>query len=135
MWIGEVDEDYFAVFPVAPGTTPAVKVLGEQFLTSTTAETVHRTVSDSEKHEFFEKHLASKIDGIRPDCLRAEVCLYTNTVDDDFLIDRDARSDRILVMSPCSGHGFKHSAGLGEAVAELMSAGRSTLDLSPFAAR
>ena len=135
MWVGTTDEDYFAVFPVPPGGTPAVKVLGEQFLTTTTPETVDRTVSDAEAQAFHERFIEPHVLGIRPRCVRAEVCLYTNTADDHFLIDTDPRSDHILVMSPCSGHGFKHSAALGEAVAERVATGASTLDLTPFAAR
>jgi sarcosine oxidase len=35
-------------------------------------------------------------------------------------------------MSACSGHGFKHSAALGEALAERLLQGRSVIDLAPF---
>jgi len=40
-----------------------------------------------------------------------------------------------LVMSPCSGHGFKHSTALGEAVAQRIATGASDLDLEPFRSR
>ena len=36
-----------------------------------------------------------------------------------FVIDRHPRHDRIIVASPCSGHGFKHPAALGEAISDL----------------
>ena len=36
------------------------------------------------------------------------------------------------MASPCSGHGFKHSAAIGEAIAELVVTGRSRFDLTPF---
>jgi sarcosine oxidase len=38
----------------------------------------------------------------------------------------------VLLVSPCSGHGFKHSAGLGEAIAQRITTGTSDADLSPF---
>jgi len=38
----------------------------------------------------------------------------------------------VFIASCCSGHGFKHSPALGEAVAELVLDGRSRMDLSPF---
>lgn len=41
-------------------------------------------------------------------------------------------SERILVASARSGHGFKHSAAVGEAMAELALEGYSTLELAPF---
>ena len=50
-----------------------------------------------------------------------------------FVIDRHPEWDRVLVASPCSGHGFKHSAAIGEALAELALTGTTRLDLSPFA--
>ena len=63
---------------------------------------------------------------------RSAVCLYTVTPDSNFIIDRHPTQDRVLVVSACSGHGFKHSAAVGEAVAELVCEGRSTVDLAPF---
>lgn len=132
MWIGARDEDYFAVFPTPPGGTPAVKVLGEQFLETTDPSSVDRTVSQTEIDAFHRDFVAPKVDGISPRCVKASVCLYTNTDDDHFLIDVDPRSDRVLAMSPCSGHGFKHSAALGEAVARQVASGRPEPSLEPF---
>lgn len=139
MWIAERDEDYVAVFPSPPGASAhpgpggaiGVKVMGEQFLETTDPNTVDRRVTDLEIQSFYETHLAPKIDGLGPTCFGAEVCLYTNTTDDHFLIGPDPRSERITAMSPCSGHGFKHSAALGEAVAAKL-AGETGLDLSHF---
>jgi sarcosine oxidase len=36
-------------------------------------------------------------------------------------------------VSACSGHGFKHSAGIGLAVVERLVDGRSRINLAPFA--
>lgn len=135
MWVGQAEQDYFAVFPRPPGTTHAVKVLGEQFVETTTPQAVERVVAKHEHEAFHEQLIAPYISGITSRCVKAEVCLYTNTADDHFLIDADPRSDRITVMSPCSGHGFKHSAALGEAVAQNIASGSSTLDLAPFRGR
>jgi sarcosine oxidase len=54
------------------------------------------------------------------------------TPDRGFIIDRHPRMDRVLVVSACSGHGFKHSAGIGEAVAEEMLEGGRRIDLAPY---
>lgn len=135
MWIGRDDQDYFAVFPTPPGATRAVKVLGEQFLETTSPGTVDRMVTPAEAAAFHERFIEPNVVGVTSELVRAEVCLYTNTPDDHFLIDADPRSDRITVMSPCSGHGFKHSAALGEAMAQRIATGTSNLDLSPFGRR
>ncbi|MDW3180177.1 MAG: N-methyl-L-tryptophan oxidase [Acidimicrobiia bacterium] len=125
MWIAQRNEDYIGLFPMAPGGTPAVKILGEQFLETTDPSSVDRAVSQAEIDRFYDVHVASKFSGVRRDAVRAEVCLYVNTPDDHFLIDRDPRSERVTVMSPCSGHGFKHSTALGEAVAQRIASGRA----------
>jgi sarcosine oxidase len=132
MWVGETDQDYVSFFPMPPGGIQALKILSEQFLDSTTAEEVDRTVSAEEIAEFHARLVAPKLAGVSANCVKTLVCLYTNTPDDHFLIDADPRSDRITVMSPCSGHGFKHSAALGEAVAQHIATGTSALDLTPF---
>ena len=43
--------------------------------------------------------------------------------------------DRVLVVSACSGHGFKHSAGIGEAVAAELAGAGGTVDLSTLRPR
>ena len=64
-----------------------------------------------------------------------EVCMYTNTQDEHFWIDRHPRHRQVLIASPCSGHGFKFSSVIGEVLAELLVAGRSRFDMSLFQRR
>jgi sarcosine oxidase len=64
--------------------------------------------------------------------LRAAVCLYTNTPDGHFLIDRHPRDPRVWIVSPCSGHGFKFASVIGEVVAAEVAARPSGFDLTPF---
>ena len=52
--------------------------------------------------------------GVGAGAARAAACLYTVSRDSGFIVDE---VDGVVVASPCSGHGFKHSAGLGEALA------------------
>jgi sarcosine oxidase len=60
------------------------------------------------------------------------VCMYTNTPDHDFIVDWHPDSDRVLVLSPCSGHGFKFASAIGELAADMTTRGASDFDLSPF---
>lgn len=64
--------------------------------------------------------------------LRGTVCLYTNTPDGHFIVDRHPKSERVILASPCSGHGFKFASAVGEALADLALDGKSALDLSLF---
>jgi sarcosine oxidase len=59
-------------------------------------------------------------------------CLYTNTDDGDFIIDRHPDDPRVIVASPCSGHGFKFATAIGEVLADLVEEKPPRFDLSPF---
>jgi len=60
-------------------------------------------------------------------------CVYTNTPDHDFLIDRHPAHPNVIIASPCSGHGFKFSSAIGEIIADLVTGRETTFDLGPFA--
>ena len=51
-----------------------------------------------------------------PDPVAAETCMYTTTPDQTFVLERRGR---IVVGSPCSGHGFKFAPAIGERLASL----------------
>ena len=132
LWGGDRTEDYFSAFPMPPNGTPGMKVLTEQFDVTTTADTVSRAVTSAEIAHFYENFVSQKMTGVIPNCIKAAVCLYTNTPDDHFIVDFHPDSTRTIIASPCSGHGFKHSAALGEAMTQLALTGQSSLDLAPF---
>jgi sarcosine oxidase len=56
----------------------------------------------------------------------AQVCLYTNSPDGHFVIDREGP---VTYASACSGHGFKFATAVGEILADLAVSGRTTLDI------
>ena len=64
--------------------------------------------------------------------LRASVCMFTNTPDEHFIIDRVPGHERVHIVSACSGHGFKFATVIGEIVADLATTGASRFDLSLF---
>jgi sarcosine oxidase len=51
-----------------------------------------------------------------PRPLAVDTCIYTNTPDEDFVLERHGD---IVVGSPCSGHGFKFAPLIGEQLAAL----------------
>ena len=59
-----------------------------------------------------------------------DTCLYTNTPDEDFVLDRDGP---IVIGSPCSGHGFKFTPLIGEFLADLATGDRGPIPLERFA--
>jgi sarcosine oxidase len=62
----------------------------------------------------------------------AAVCLYTNTPDGHFWIDRHPAHANVLIASPCCGHGFKFASALGEILADLAAHRTTSFDLSLF---
>lgn len=67
--------------------------------------------------------------------LRTAVCLYTNTPDENFWIDRHPAHPQVWIASPCSGHGFKFASAIGEILADELTERRVRFDLTPFRRR
>jgi sarcosine oxidase len=71
--------------------------------------------------------LADFIPGAAGPIVERDVCLYTNTLaadvradnGEEFIIDHLPRDSRIIVASPCSGHGAKFASAIGEILARL----------------
>ncbi len=57
--------------------------------------------------------------------LRMQTCIYTRAPEDFFVVDRTAADPRIVLASPCSGHGFKFASVMGEILADLALLGRT----------
>lgn len=119
-------------FPAIDGLAGGLKVATEQYAVTTDADTLQREVSDAEKHAMHEQLVAPYIPGLGPRCVKAVACMYTATPDFHFVIDRLPGASRVIVASPCSGHGFKHSAAVGEALAQMALHGESAIDLAAF---
>jgi monomeric sarcosine oxidase len=47
-------------------------------------------------------------------------CLYTSTKDKDFVIDYLPDNDNVVLVSACSGHGFKFTSAVGEMAMNLL---------------
>jgi len=61
-------------------------------------------------------YVAEWLPGLRPSPLSEATCLYTNTPDSSFVLDR--RGD-VVIGSACSGHGFKFAPAIGKRLADL----------------
>jgi len=60
--------------------------------------------------------------------------MYTNTPDRHFVIDFSPGDRRVVVISACSGHGFKFAPVIGDIAADLVCDGATRRDISRFAA-
>ncbi|MCY2963928.1 MAG: N-methyl-L-tryptophan oxidase [Planctomycetota bacterium] len=75
--------------------------------------------------EFLRQHMPAA--GLAPTA--HSVCLYTLTTDHHFIIDRHPDCDRVVVAAGFSGHGFKFTPVVGQALAELALNGGTDLPI------
>lgn len=127
---GRFADDYFYGFPAIDGPDGGLKLASEEYQTTTSPERVDRNVTGEEAAKVFRTYGAGKLAGVGERCVRSAVCLYTSTPDSNFVIDWVDQN--VILASPCSGHGFKHSAAIGETLAELALTRTSRIDISPF---
>lgn len=135
IWIGKTLEDFWSVFPAPPlddAGMDGVKLVTEQYHSSTQPDAVDRVVTDAEKADMYHRLTKPRLKGLRERSIHAEVCLYTLTRDEHFLIDFHPATERVVLTSPCSGHGFKHSAAVGETLTQLALDGGCEFDISAF---
>lgn len=128
---GPLETDWCYGFPPIPGEG-SVKIAAEQYTAQSLPNSLDRTVSDADVAAMFRTHVAGKIAGVTAERVKASVCTYTVTPDYGFIIDDHPALKNVTVVSACSGHGFKHSAAIGEAVAQRALSGSSQIDLSAF---
>ena len=81
---------------------------------------MERMVRPEEAAVMHRDHLAGWIPGLTLPTVRSAACLYTCAPDADFVIEPLDGTQRITVVSACSGHGFKHSAAVGEHAVRLI---------------
>lgn len=62
----------------------------------------------------------------------AEVCLYANTLDQTFVIDRHPIAPGVAFASACSGHGFKFAPVIGDILADLVIEGSTAWPIDRF---
>lgn len=117
-------------FPDIDGS--GVKVATEQFDSTTTAASAESEIGAIESAAMHGAYVAPFLPELSATCTRTTTCLYTVTADFGFVVDRHPESDRVILASCCSGHGFKHSPALGEAIAQLIVNAGSPIDLRPF---
>ncbi|MFQ5512638.1 MAG: N-methyl-L-tryptophan oxidase [Candidatus Krumholzibacteriia bacterium] len=120
-----------ALFYGFPDLGDGVKVALHHQGVVTDAESIDRTVAPAEV-EAMRMLLSSFMPDLGGTLLRSEVCMYTNTPDEHFIIDFHPELPQVLVVSPCSGHGFKFAAVIGEIAADLLIEGKTDSDLTPF---
>ncbi len=125
-----VDEGRFYGFPVFG--VPGFK-FGKYFHLNETgdADELDREVRDRDEQvlrAFAERYFP---EGCGP-TMSLHTCMFTNTPDHHFLIDRHPEHEQVSFASACSGHGFKFASVIGEVLADLATTGVTRHDINLF---
>jgi len=123
-------EDFIYGFPSLDGKS--IKIATEQYAATTSPETVSRSVDEQEIQAMYRQYVEPYLPDISAKCLRAETCLYSLAPDWKFIIDYHPENRNIIIASPCSGHGFKHSAAIGEILADMATDTVPGIDITSF---
>src|SRR5271166_4515368 len=133
IWIvGNRPRDMLYGFPAIDGPEGGLKVASEQYEATVDPDAVSRTVSELEIAAMYGEYIAPRFPDVSDECLRVATCLYTVTPDAKFIVDKFRDCENAMFASACSGHGFKHSAAMGESLALWALRRPSAIDLSPF---
>lgn len=129
---GIVHLDGFYGFPAIDGPDGGVKLASESYERATVPDDCQHPATPTEIARMYKECVAPHLPWLGAAPLRTASCLYTSTLGSRFVIDRHPAHEPVLIVSACSGHGFKHSPAIGEAIADWASAREPTIDMSPF---
>jgi sarcosine oxidase len=117
-------------FPAVNGVRGGLKVACEMLEETCDPDNVPSHVSAAETEHLWRQ--ASRFLPLGPRPVKQTTCLYTVTPDFGFVLDRHPQYPQIVIASACSGHGFKHSAAIGEVLANLACDEAPNADISAF---
>lgn len=127
VWILELNDDYaFYGFPSLPGQ--GVKVARHHGGRQADPDTIDREAS-AEDERPVRDYMARYMPLANGARLDSRVCMYTNTPDFNFILDFHPADERVVIASPCSGHGFKFSNVIGSIAADLALDGRTEFEI------
>lgn len=119
-------------FPALDGPDGGMKVATEAYTRATVPDGRQHPATRAEADWMYRELVAPRLPWLDAPPLRTVSCLYTNTRGSRFVVDRHPEHDNVLLVSACSGHGFKHSPAIGEALAAQLLGAPPAVDLAPF---
>jgi sarcosine oxidase len=114
------------------GDAPGVKIALHPGGDPTTPETVQRTVRESDREQL-RAYATARFPDLSERVVYEKVCLYTNTPDEDFIIDAVPGLAGAFLIGGLSGHGFKFTPLLGQIARRLIEGESVQPQLARFA--
>ena len=117
VFVAEVPEGHYYGFPVCE--VPGFKI-GKYHHQGETGSPIQVSREPTQEDEdllrqFTERYVPA---GAGP-TMRLLTCMFTNTPDEDFVLDTHPDHDNVVVGAGFSGHGFKFASVVGEILADL----------------
>ena len=135
VFIWEPEEgNAFTCFPLVAGERGVKAVFFRAGGVPCDPDALDRRVRD-EEIEFVREYLDAYVPALAGRCLATDVCMYTNTPDEHFVIDVHPDHPQVSFASPCSGHGYKFATVVAEILADLATRGATRLPIGMFSAR
>ena len=122
-------EDFGDVYGLPSLDGISMKVARHHDGTPTDPEHLQREVT-ADDVERVRAVAAKYLHGVTDRVMKAAVCMYTNTPDHHFAIGQHPDDPRVMVLSACSGHGFKFAPVIGDIAADLVCEGSTARDIS-----
>jgi sarcosine oxidase len=126
VYLMQVPEGDYYGFPALPGE--GVKIGRHEIGEVCTPETIRRDVSP-EEIAMLRDVLDRYLPGAAGDVLWTLTCMYTNTPDRHFILDRHPTHANVAYGCGFSGHGFKFASAIGEVMADLALDGTTRHDI------
>jgi sarcosine oxidase len=134
VWGWELDDGSFIYgFPATDGPAGGVKVAAhsEPDAVNCDPDTIDRHVREEEIARMRQR-LVAHVPALDGRCIATTTCMYTNAPDGHFILDRHPQLKQVLLVSACSGHGYKFAPVIGEIVSDLVATGSTRHDIGRF---
>ncbi len=131
VYLLETAEGEYYGFPALPGE--GIKLGRHDIGDVCTPQTINREVAPAEVQmlkELVDRYMRGGAASFK----WSLTCMYTNTPDRHFVIDRHPLHDNVVYGGGFSGHGFKFASVIGEILAELAVEGRTRHEIEFLAA-
>jgi sarcosine oxidase len=127
VYLMQVPEGDYYGFPAIAGE--GVKLGRHDIGEVCTPESIRRDVDQSEI-EMLRGVLDRYFPGASGEVMWTLTCMYTNTPDRHFIIERLREDERVVYGCGFSGHGFKFASAIGEVLADLAIDGATRHDIA-----
>jgi glycine/D-amino acid oxidase-like deaminating enzyme len=126
----ETSEGIFYGFPqLGPEGVKVAEHTGGAVVADPSAVDRALHAADRQRIEEFCGHA---LPGLSRECMRWAICMYTMSADRHFIVDLCHEQPRVALVAGLSGHGFKFTPVLGEAIADMVTLGTCGLPSELF---